>query len=171
MTELYSRKLENKLNSLELVNGQENNIAHQYFSTLSDQCNKTVNQFKGETNYGLIDSLVLIWYQKSIDDLKTTKRIDIPDYEEKNNSWGMDIGFGYGFLTGEISNYLNNHIDVLQYGFMYSHKKLYFDLRAIIGAHTAKQSFDNNKYSLVNNAGNLVTFIETSVGYQFYKNE
>ena len=171
LAELYSRKLENKLNCLELVKGQENSLAHQYFSSIFDQCNKTINQFKGETSYGIKDSLVLRWHQKSIDDLRTTKRIDIPDYEEKNNSWGMDIGLGYGFLTGEISNYLNNHIDFLQYGFMYSHKKYSYDLRAILGAHTAKQSFDNNKYSLAADTGNLVAFIEASAGYQLYKND
>lgn len=166
IAELYARKMERQLNQLEINAGQENLYVHEVFATYNDRCNRAINQFKGETNYGTIDSLVVKNYEASKQELKNNPRIIFPNYEEKNRSWGMDIGLGYGILQGEITDYLHNYIDFLNYGAMYNHGRFYYDLRLYLGAHKAKQEYNHEKYSLDADTGNLVSFIELSGGYQ-----
>lgn len=166
IAELYARKLEKKLNNLVIDENQENLYVHELFNTYLDSCNKVISLFKGETSYGIKESIVMDRYNESWEKLKSLPRTKLPDYDELNKAWGMDIGLGYGVLKGEISESLNNHIDFLNYGFMYNRNNLYYDLRFLIGTHKAKKEFKNKEYSLAKDTGSLVVFVDLSIGYQ-----
>jgi hypothetical protein len=171
ISELYSRKLERKLNALEARNEARPEEISQYFQTFKSERDEVIATFKLEAERGLNDSAVFVWQEKILMELSETPRLGIPNYKLKNSSWSIDFGLGYGVLSGAMRDYLNNPLNWLQYGLMIEHRKVYYEMRATVGTLNTRKDLDMGNFSLAKGELNSLALFGFSAGYRLYKND
>lgn len=168
LAELFARKLETELNS------QNNSLPidyHTIYSNYTNMCHNTIFQFKQESEYGVIDSVVLRWYNQSKEDLLQNKRVEVPKFVERPLSLGYYFAGGLGVFHGEVKEYLYPHWDFIQMGYQVGYNRFQFDFLMNAGYTLAKKEFNNYSYSLDRDTATNLSFFDFSAGYLFIKNK
>jgi hypothetical protein len=158
IVELHRRGLQNKLDRLEVVYNAENELRSAMYN-----CEKTLADFKKESQQGA-DTIVVQRWQKTIQtELGTTAGKSIPAFTKRNFGYGMHAGFGKGFNTGTIKDNFPSTFNFI-FGFDVAYKDVTLFLCGTLGSSKADQSY-NGEINIPKGERAGVAIGDVSLGY------
>ncbi len=162
IVELQRRKLQNNLDRMDGRNA-ENELRTALYN-----CEKTLSDFKKESQQGA-DTIAMQEWQKVIQtELGNTKGNSIPAFTKRNFGYGMYAGFGKGFNTGTLKDNFPSTFNFI-YGFDLAYKNVTLFLCATLGSSKANRSY-NGEIIIPKDERAGVAIVDVSFGYPVVNN-
>lgn len=160
IVEIHRRRLQielDKVNSLSEIEGN--------FNDIYSSCNTEIDKLDKESNGGKDLKSIIIWENKSFEELKTYAANRIPEFEDRNFGYGLHAGFGSGFFTGSLGKTFAPTFNFM-YGFDLAYKKSILYLSGSLGFDKLRKDYLSNKNWY---KGQNVSFaiLDVSYGYAF----
>jgi len=163
IVELQRRKLQNNLDRLDGVYNAENELR-----SAMDNCQKTLADFKKESQQGA-DTVAVQQWQKAIQsELENMADKCIPVFTKRNFGYGMHAGFGKGFNTGTLKDNFPSTFNFI-YGFDLAYKDITLFLCATLGSSKANRSY-NGEIIIPKDERAGVAIVDVSFGYPVVNN-
>ncbi len=134
LAESYRRTLQYRLDRVGSVYEADNIL-----QSITNEYQSEINRFKSDSKDGQNMKTIVLWEQIVANRLEKQPENALPEYTVGNFGYGMHIGMGSGFYTGNVGSYLSPAF-FLNYGFDFSYKKSNIMLSAILGGNRIKRS-------------------------------
>ncbi|MBK0401695.1 hypothetical protein I5M27_01785 [Adhaeribacter sp. BT258] len=135
LVEVYERKLQRELNLL-----TDQAEADAVTSQLFNQLNQETKRLASETRNGEDGAMVAQYLAGTEKQLAEDPASLLPNFSDRNFSYGVHAGFGYSGLTGNMNRYFQNPINLV-FGLDAGYKKLVLHLNATQGFSEVKNNF------------------------------
>jgi hypothetical protein len=165
IAELYSRKLQYKLNQL---SGSVRFIGSQADEALTNtyrQCRQRLSAFAEESNYGRDSEVVRVWSQTVTHELNQTPRQTMPDYSTSKIGLGAAGGTGYGIITNSLHDHFANSLNVLNFGFDFAYGQFILFAWGTLGINHVKTEYRDAETIWTKNLKTNFTIVEATLGY------
>lgn len=137
LAESYRRTLQNRLDHAASVQ-----FSDYILQNVMNECRADIQQFKTDSKDGQNMKTIVLWEQIMTNRLAKQPENALPEFTVGNFGYGMHIGLGTAFYTGNTAKYFTPAL-FLNYGFYFSYKKSNLFLNAILGGNRVHNTITN----------------------------